>query len=174
MEAKYEKRKQELLDECTVSPQIFDRVMPRLERFMNPFIESMSRKEQFEHASTFIQGLLSDLEHKNAESIAYRFGQDRLPLQWFIGHSAWDHEPLRNELVRQVGEQLGEENGVIVFDPSGFPKSGQGVGRRRAPMVWSTRQSRQLPSGHLHGICVGQGACLGRHPLVSSQGMDEG
>ncbi len=56
------------------------------------------------------------------------FRQDRLPLQWFIGHSAWDHEPLRDELVRQVGEQLGDENGVIVFDPSGFPKSG----RRRA------------------------------------------
>ena len=133
MEAKYEKRKQELLDECTVAPQIFDRVMPRLERFMDPFIESMSRKEQYEHASTFIQGLLSDLEHKNAESIAYRFGQDRLPLQWFIGHSAWDHEPLRDELVRQVGEQLGDENGVIVFDPSGFPKSGKesvGVGRQ--------------------------------------------
>ena len=33
MEAKYEARKQELLDECTVAPQIFERVMPRLERF---------------------------------------------------------------------------------------------------------------------------------------------
>ena len=32
MEAKYEARKQELLDECTVAPQIFERVMPRLER----------------------------------------------------------------------------------------------------------------------------------------------
>jgi SRSO17 transposase len=132
MEAKYEKRKQELLDECTVAPQIFDRVLPRLERFMDPFIESMSRKEQYEHANTFVQGLLSDLKHKNAESIAYRFGQDRIPLQWFLGRSAWSHEPLRDELVRQVGEQLGDENGVIVFDPSGFPKSGmESVGVKR-------------------------------------------
>ena len=133
MEAKYEKRKQELLDECTVAPQIFDRVMPRLERFMDPFVESLVRKEQYDHVNTFVQGLLSDLEHKNAESIAYRFGQDRMPLQWFIGNSAWDHEPLRDELVRQVSEQLGDENGVIVFDPSGFPKSGKesvGVGRQ--------------------------------------------
>jgi SRSO17 transposase len=72
----------------------------------------------------FVQGLLSDLEHKNTESIAYRFGQDRMPLQWFVGVSDWDHEPLQDQLVRQVGEQLGEEDGVIVFDPSGFPKSG--------------------------------------------------
>ena len=28
MEAKYEARKEELLDECTVAPQIFERVMP--------------------------------------------------------------------------------------------------------------------------------------------------
>ena len=133
MEAKYEARKEELLDECVVAPQIFDRVMPRLERFMEPFVENLVRKEQCEHAGTFVQGLLSDVEHKNVESIAYRFGQERMPLQWFVGRSDWDHEPLRDELVRQVGEQLGVENGVIVFDPSGFPKSGTesvGVGRQ--------------------------------------------
>ena len=133
MEAKYEARKKELLDECVLAPEIFHQVLPRLEQFMNPFIESLVRKEQCEHASTFVQGLLSDLEHKNVESIAYRFGQERMPLQWFVGMSDWDHEPLRDELVRQVGKQLGDENGVIVFDPSGFPKSGTesvGVGRQ--------------------------------------------
>ena len=133
MEAIYEVRKEELLDECTVAPQVFDQVMPRLERFMEPFVASLVRKEQVDHASTFVQGLLSDLEHKNVESIAYRFGQGRMPLQWFVGVSSWDHEPLRDELVRQVGERLGEADGVIVFDPSAFPKSGQdsvGVARQ--------------------------------------------
>jgi SRSO17 transposase len=134
MEAKeFEVRKEGLVDECNVAPQVFDGVMPRLERFMRPFVDSLVRREQVEHAGTFVQGLLSDLEHKNAESIAYRFGQDRMPLQWFIGVSAWDDAPLRNELVRQVGEQLGEADGVIVFDPSAFPKSGResvGVARQ--------------------------------------------
>ena len=32
-----------------------------------------------------MQGLLSDLDHKNTESIAYRFGQGRMGLQWFMG-----------------------------------------------------------------------------------------
>lgn len=133
MEAKYEARKQELLEECQVPPQVFERVIPRLEKFMEPFVDSLVRREQREHASTFVQGLLSDLEHKNVESIAYRFGQDRMPLQWFVGTSGWDYQPLRDELVRQVGEQLGEDDGVIVFDPSGFPKSGResvGVARQ--------------------------------------------
>jgi SRSO17 transposase len=133
MDAEYEARKQELLDECKVAPQIFERVLPRLERFMKPFVDNLVRREQCEHASTFVRGLISNLEHKNVESIAYRFGQERMPLQWFVGKSDWDYEPLRDELVRQVGEQLGEEDGVIVFDPSGFKKSGKdsvGVARQ--------------------------------------------
>jgi len=40
-EAKYETRKQELLNECVVAPQIFVRVMPRPERFMSPFVENL-------------------------------------------------------------------------------------------------------------------------------------
>jgi hypothetical protein len=75
MEKEFEARKEELLEECTVAPQIFDRVMPRLERFMEPFVENLARKEQVDHATTFVQGLLSDLDQKNSESIAYRFGQ---------------------------------------------------------------------------------------------------
>jgi len=133
MDARYEARKQELLEECDVAPQVFERVMPRLERFMQPFVESLGRTEQVQHARTFVQGLLSDLERKNTESIAYRFGQERMPLQWFIGVSDWDDRPLRGELVRQVGQALGEPDGVIVFDPSAFPKSGKasvGVARQ--------------------------------------------
>jgi SRSO17 transposase len=86
--------------------------------------------------------LLSNLDHKNVESIAYRFGQERMPLQWFVGKSDWDHEPLRDELVRQVGKQLGEEDGVIVFDPSGFPQIWERFRRRRAAVVRSAGQGR--------------------------------
>ena len=125
METEFETRKQELLDECIMAPQIFDRVVPRLGQFMKPFVETLFRKEQVDHARTFVRGLLSDLDRKNVESIAYHFGQERMPLQWFVGVSDWDDKPLREELVRQVGQTLGEEDGVIVFDPSAFPKSGR-------------------------------------------------
>lgn len=132
MDAEYEERQQELMDECEVAPQVVERVKRRLERFMEPFLVRFTRKEQCRHAGTFVHGLLSDLDHKNAESIAYRYGQGRAPLQWFLGTSDWDHEPLREELVRQVGEQLGQPDGVIVFDPSGFKKSGrESVGVKR-------------------------------------------
>ena len=123
----FEARKAAVLAECELAPAIFEQVRPRLERFMEPFVVSLGRREREEHAVRFVQGLLSDLSHKNAESIAYRFGQERLPLQNFLGTSEWDDRVLREELVRQIGRELGEPHGVIVFDPSGFPKSGRGL-----------------------------------------------
>lgn len=124
MEARYEVRKQELLNECKVAPEVFAELNSRLEAFMEPFLDSFCRCEPNDHLRTYLRGLLSDLDHKNVESIAYRFGQERLPLQRFIGWAEWDNAPLRGELLRQVSEQLGAADGVIVFDPSAFPKSG--------------------------------------------------
>jgi SRSO17 transposase len=124
MEAEYAIRKQQLLEECQVAPQIFDQVMPRLETFMAPFVDTFCRQEPAAHAQTSVRGLLSDVARKNVESIAYRFGHDRLPLQRFIGWAPWDDGPLRQELTRQVAEHLGQADGVLVFDPSAFAKSG--------------------------------------------------
>ena len=77
------------------------------------------------------------MDHKYVESIAYRFGQDRMPLQWFIGVSDWDYGPLRDELVWQVGNALGEQDGVIVFDLSAVAKSGRAIGRVGATVARS-------------------------------------
>jgi len=138
MEAKFQERefqarKAAVLEECKLAPQVFEGVGSRLEQFMEPFVDSLARKEQVGHALTFVRGLLSDVEHRNVESIAYRFGQERMPLQWFIGVSKWDDQPLREELTRQIGSELGDPDGVLVFDPSAFPKSGResvGVARQ--------------------------------------------
>jgi len=124
MEARYAFRKTQLLDECQVAPEIFAQVIPRLYTFMEPFVTIFHGQVDDQHAKTYVCGLLSDVERKNIESIAYRFGQSRLPLQSFIGSNAWDDEPLRQELRRQVKTHLGQGDGVLVFDPSGFPKSG--------------------------------------------------
>ena len=124
MDAEYATRKRQLLDECQIAPEIFQQVMPRLATFMVPFVAPFCRQEPSQHAQTYICGLLSDVERKNIESIAYRFGQDRLPLQRFIGWAEWDDAPLRQELTRQVAAQLGQAEGVLVFDPSAFAKSG--------------------------------------------------
>jgi SRSO17 transposase len=132
MDARYAIRKNQLLDECQLAPEIFDQVIPRLYTFMAPFVKIFHGQAADQHAKTYVCGLLSDVERKNVESIAYRFGQTRLPLQGFIGWDAWDDEPLRQELITQVKTHLGQGDGVLVFDPSGFAKSGrQSVGVAR-------------------------------------------
>lgn len=133
MEARYARRKTELLQDCQVAPEIFDQVIPRLHRFLEPFVSSLSGQAAPQHAKTYVSGLLSDVERKNVESIAYHFGQNRLGLQGFIGWDDWDDTPMRQELLRQVGQHLGQGDGVLVVDPSAFPKSGHesvGVARQ--------------------------------------------
>jgi SRSO17 transposase len=133
MEARYAFRKTPLLDECQVAPELFEQVIPRLYTFMAPLVKTFQGQVAAQHANTYVCGLLSDVEHKNVESIAYRFGQSRLPLQGFIGWDGWDEAPLREELRGQVTRHLGPGDGVLVCAPSGFPKSGResvGVARQ--------------------------------------------
>ena len=124
MHWRYRLRKQQLLDECEVPPEVFRGGIERLAEFARPFAECLGRREQKDHARTYLAGLVSDLGHKTAESIAYRHDQDRHGLQHFVGSSSWDHRPLMKELADQVGRELGTPDGVIVFDPSGFAKKG--------------------------------------------------
>ena len=132
MHWRYELRKQQLLDECDVGPEVFEGSLERLAEFALPFAACLRRQEQRDHARTYLAGLVSDLEHKNAESIAYRHDQERHGLQHFVGSSTWDHRPLMRELADQVGRELGTPDGVIIFDPSGFAKKGNAsVGGQR-------------------------------------------
>jgi len=124
MERRFELRKEAMLAECEVSPQVFAGVAERLAKFVEPFAELLGQPAQRDHATEYLNGLMSDLERKNVESIAYRHDQDRRNLQHFIGCAEWDHRPLMTELARQVGAEIGEDDGVIVFDPSAFPKKG--------------------------------------------------
>ena len=132
MDRSFEQRRRELEAECEVPDELVSSACDGLEEFMKPFVASFRRHEQASHATTFVQGLCSDLECKNGESIAYHFGLERKRIQNFIGESAWDDAPLRNELACQVANELGEPDGVLALDPSTFPKSGkQSVGVSR-------------------------------------------
>jgi SRSO17 transposase len=132
MERRFRVRLDELLDDAEVSGSLLRDVMPRLEAFVQPFIAALRTKEQRATARQYVSGLLSDLDSKDAESIAYLHDRDRQGMQKFIGQSEWDHRPLVTELVQQVAAELGEADGVLVFDPSAFAKKGtESVGVQR-------------------------------------------
>src|SRR5215207_5591158 len=132
MERRYRVRLGELLADAEVPPGLLRGVLPRLATFLEPFTEAMRSPERRVNARHYVQGLLSDLPSKDAESIAYLHGRDRQGVQKFIGQADWDHRPLLAELARQVGTELGEPDAVLAFDPSAFPKQGdQSVGVAR-------------------------------------------
>src|SRR5262249_47969182 len=114
-----------LLDDAEVRPGLLRGLLPRLETFLEPFVQSLCCCEQRTNAHHYVSGLLSDLKSKDAESIAYLFDRERQGLQKVLGQAPWDHTPLIGELARQVGQRLGEPGGVLVFDPSAFVKQGQ-------------------------------------------------
>jgi SRSO17 transposase len=124
MQGRFAARRKRLLADAEVDPRIGRAVLPRLERFLDPFVELLQRSEQGQHARAYVAGLLSSLEYKNVESIAYLHDHEREPLQQFIGQSPWDHHPWLTELAAQVGQQLGSPDGILIFDPSAFPKKG--------------------------------------------------
>jgi SRSO17 transposase len=124
MEPRFEQRKGQLLADCQVPPTAFRGAVGRLETFAAPFVATLTSPESRQYARVYLSGLLSDVEHKNAEAIAYRHDLDRQTLQTFVGISPWDHAPPMEELNRQVADRLGRPDAVLVFDPSAFPKKG--------------------------------------------------
>jgi SRSO17 transposase len=124
MERRYETRLKEMLTQAEVPADVVDGLMDRLKCFVEPYAMALTEPEHRQHTVEYISGLLSKLEHKTGEAIAYLHDQQRQGIQKFIGHVAWNHRPLLKTLAQQVAAELGEADGVIVFDPVSFPKKG--------------------------------------------------
>src|SRR4029077_8308578 len=121
MERRFRIRLGELLNDAEVRPSVLQGVVPRLESFLQPFVAVLQTPEQRTNAQHYVQGLLSDLDGKDIESIAYLHDRERQGLQKYIGQAEWNHRPLVTTLARQIGTELGEDDAVLVFDPSAFP-----------------------------------------------------
>ena len=162
MDCTFEERKSQWEGECVVKMSQFANCLDRLSTFMIGFVKSLCRQKQRDYAEKFVAGLCSDLASKNAESIAYHFELERKTIQHFVGESKWDDVPLRAELAKQIGTQLGEATGVLIFDPSSFVKSGKesvGVARQ-----WCGRLGKVDNCLHCH-------SCFRHHNSINTRGI---
>lgn len=124
MDRRYDARLKEMLAQAEVPPELIDGFLLRLEIFVQPFSASLDEPEQQRHTIEYLTGLLSKLKHKTGEGIAYLLDQERQGIQKFIGQVPWADAPLLKVLATQVGAELRESDGVLVFDPSAFAKKG--------------------------------------------------
>lgn len=93
-----------------------------------------SRRELKETCGLFLDGLFSGAARKTGWLMAEWAGLERpYRMQSLLGRSSWSADDLRDVVRRYVIEALGEANGVLVVDETGFVKKGQqsvGVARQ--------------------------------------------
>jgi SRSO17 transposase len=77
------------------------------------------------HAGEYVRGLLGPVERKNGWQLAEQVGH-RHPrtIQRVLDRSAWDADAVRDDLREQVIAELGDEDGVLAVDETGFLKKG--------------------------------------------------
>ncbi|KKK52176.1 hypothetical protein LCGC14_3107560 [marine sediment metagenome] len=127
MERRFELRKEELMADCEVHPAVFAGMISRLEGFAEPFFERLRRPEQKEHAQTYVRGLLSDVEKKNAEAIANVPGVDGLLIgaedlslaRGKFVDSKTAHAKVKDDVkyLTEVCRKTGKAAGVIALSP---------------------------------------------------------
>src|SRR2546427_10240140 len=118
MASAWAQRQEALLRDCIVSPDVFNHMVERLRDFAVPYQHALETEAGKRNVYLYLQGLLSHLPRKNAESIATLVDVERLVLQEFIGTAPWDHRPLVKVLVGEVVVWLWEPDGIIACDPS--------------------------------------------------------
>jgi SRSO17 transposase len=124
---------QALLADAVVTPDAVAGQADRLTSFLQRYLPRFYRVEQRATAALVIRGRLGGLERKTSEPIAIEAGRPRKPIQFFVGAGKWDDEAVMVELRRHVREELADPDGVVIVDPSSFPKKGTescGVGRQ--------------------------------------------
>jgi SRSO17 transposase len=91
------------------------------------------RVEPRRRALAYLRGLLAPVERKNGWQLAEAAG-DRTPdgMQDFLSRMRWDADAVRDDLRAYVVERLGDAEGVLVLDETGFVKKGtRSVGVQR-------------------------------------------
>jgi SRSO17 transposase len=117
-----------------VVPSDVEGFMEELWEFQSAFHDCFTRSEPRAHFFDYMVGQFSKLERKSIELMALRVeGGTIRGLQRFISDVHWDEEQMQWNYHQLVADAMGEPDGVLMFDETGFVKKGQdsvGVARQ--------------------------------------------
>ena len=127
------------IEGCAIPP--FDVVssdvegfMDELQEFQAAFHDCFARSEPREHFFTYMVGQFSGLERKLIEPIALQVeGGTIRGMQRFISDVLWDEEQMLWNYHHLVADEMGDPQGVLIVDETGFVKKGHdsvGVARQ--------------------------------------------
>jgi SRSO17 transposase len=105
------------------------RLALELSNYYAEYAPLFARSEQREWGQLYMRGQLSDMERKSIEPMVLRErGKDInavRAVQQFIGEGAWDDDRILERHQQLVAADLGEPDGTVIVDGSGFPKKGE-------------------------------------------------
>lgn len=96
-----------------------------LDRLYARFADRFTRSEPRRRARQYLSGLVAGLDRKNGWTLAEQAG-DLSPdgMQRLLRWADWDIDAVRDEVRDYVIEHLGDPNGVLIIDDTGFLKKG--------------------------------------------------
>jgi SRSO17 transposase len=132
------------------------------------------RAEVRSRARRFLEGLLAPVERKNGWQLAEELGEPGpRGVQRLLGEADWDEDAVRDDLRAYVTEHLGESDGMLVVDETGFLKKGKksaGVARQYSGTA-GRRENSQIGVFLLYASS--EASRLPRPGIVPPGGMDD-
>lgn len=115
--------------ELNLAPRDLEAMTEELVNYHAQFHELFRRGEQRQWSELYLRGQLSDLERKSIEPMVLALkgpdGAAVRAVQQFVSEGAWEDEPILGRHQRLVTQSLGEGDGSVIVDGSGFPKQGK-------------------------------------------------
>jgi SRSO17 transposase len=117
-----------------LTPEDVEDFVDELRRFHARFRHCSRRSEPRDHFFRYLVGQFSALERKSIEPIALETQATSIrAMQRSLSDTEWDDAQMRRTYHHLVSEDLGERDGVVMVDESGFAKKGKdsvGVARQ--------------------------------------------
>src|SRR5512138_3320900 len=117
-----------------LTPSDVEGFIEELWEFQSVFHDCFARSEARAHFFDYMVGQCSQLERKSIEPMALQVeGGTRRGLPRFLSDVKWDEEQMRWNYHQLIAAEMGDPEGVLMFEETGFVKKGQasvGVARQ--------------------------------------------
>ena len=148
-----------------LTPQDVDGFLDELRAFHHHFQACFARSEPREHFFNYMVGQCSVLERKSIEPMALHVeGGNIRGMQRCMSDDVWDEDQMRQTYHGLVADKMGDPEGVLMFDESGFVKKGKdsvGVARQYCGTLGKVENSQV-------GVCAAYASRHG-YALVDQQ-----
>ena len=104
---------------------VVDLAVAELDRLHARVAGRFVRSEPRARSREYVHGLVAGLERKNGWTLAERAGEVSPDgMQRLLRWADWDIDGVRDDVRDHVIEQLGDRDGVLILDDTGFVKKG--------------------------------------------------